>query len=74
MSVCILLKSLTGGFAVGVAVAAAIFWHMASTITIETPDVLQQLRRQNELNAKAAWWSFSSALLQWVALALWSYC
>lgn len=49
MSVCILLKSLTGGFAVGVAVAAAIFWHMASTITIEAPDVLQQLRRQKRV-------------------------
>jgi hypothetical protein len=75
-----LVKGCIEGLALGVAVASATFWLQATRInppwaatdTMEgrpAPDVLQQLRRQSELNAKAALFSGISAILQWIALA-----
>jgi hypothetical protein len=63
-----LVKACIEGLAFGVAVASATFWLQATRInppwaatdTMEgrpAPDVLQQLRRQSKLNAKAALFS-----------------
>jgi hypothetical protein len=57
MSPSILLKSFIEAVALAAAVGAAAFWFKASRINLPegpAPDVLQQLRRQGQLNAKAA--------------------
>ena len=66
------LKTFIEMLAVAIAFGSAAFWYEAASIN--PPWAAMQLRRQGKLNARATLLSGISALLLWIALAVWPQC